>query len=61
VLALRQFLVEIAWLESSDGIDRQVLCHDVIHRFEPELEYLNVSVVQLYARRQNLWLVGRTK
>jgi hypothetical protein len=55
VLALRQFLVEIAWLESSDGIDRQVLCHDVIRRLEPELEYLNVSVLQLYEEAKSLF------
>ena len=48
LLALRQILVEIAWLESEQGLDRRVLCTDVLEKLEPELLYLNVSVLHLY-------------
>ena len=45
-LALGQFMQEIAWLEST--LDRRVLCDDVLQKLEPELDYLDLSVTQLY-------------
>eukprot|EP00804_Cyclotella_cryptica_P000419 CCRYP_020909-RA/>CCRYP_020909-RA protein AED:0.14 eAED:0.14 QI:0/-1/0/1/-1/1/1/0/351 len=48
VLALQQMMTELAWLESASGLDRRVLCDDVLFNLEPELEYLDVSIVQFY-------------
>ena len=39
-IALRQFLAEIAWLESKAALRRRVLCDDVLRKLEPELSYL---------------------
>lgn len=53
-MALREFMVEMAWLESSAALGRRVLCDDVLRRLEPELEYLaergneSINVTQLY-------------
>jgi hypothetical protein len=48
ILALGEIVREIAWLESRLGLDRRVLCDDVLETLEPQLEYLNVSVSRLY-------------
>ena len=48
LLALKQILVEIAWLESDQGLGRRVLCNDALEKLEPELLYLNVNILQLY-------------
>eukprot|EP00986_Skeletonema_menzelii_P006891 scaffold2615_cov151-Skeletonema_menzelii.AAC.4 len=39
-VALRQFMEEIAWLESKAALGRRVLCDDVLKHLEPELSYL---------------------
>lgn len=39
-IALRQFLKEIAWLETKAALGRRVLCDDVLKTLEPELSYL---------------------
>jgi hypothetical protein len=54
LVGLRQILKEIAWLESNDGVRRRVLCDGVLEKLEPELEYLNVSVLQLYDEAKTL-------
>ena len=38
-IALRQFMGEIAWLESKAALGRRVLCDDVLKPLEPELSY----------------------
>ena len=48
VLALKQMIRELVWLESPSGLGRRVLCDDALIKLEPELEYLDVSVMQLY-------------
>jgi hypothetical protein len=45
-VALEQFMREMIWLESSLG--RRVLCDHVLHQWEPQLAYLNVSVTSVY-------------
>ena len=53
-IALRQFMEEIAWLESKAALGRRVLCDDVLKPLEPELSYLpaadgrETNVTQLY-------------
>ncbi|KAL7454800.1 hypothetical protein ACHAWC_006411 [Mediolabrus comicus] len=50
--ALRNFIGEMAWLESDASLGRRVLCPDVLERWEPELAYLDgkgtFNVTQLY-------------
>ena len=62
-VALRQFMEEIAWLESKATLGRRVLCDDVLKHLEPELSYLpsadgqgtNVTKIYLEAiDRRNL-------
>lgn len=48
VLALKQMIRELVWLESTSGLDRRVLCDDALLKLEPELKYLDISVLQLY-------------
>lgn len=58
-LALRQFLAEVAWLESAAALGRRVLCDAALRRLEPELRYLpaaggrgtNVTALYWEARR----------
>jgi hypothetical protein len=50
-VALRQFLREMAWLESK--LERQVLCDEVLQQWEPELAYLNVSLTSMYRDVKN--------
>jgi len=53
-IALREFMAEIAWLESDAALGRRVICDDVLKKLEPELTYLvgldgqKVNVTQLY-------------
>jgi hypothetical protein len=49
--ALRNFMAEMAWLESDSALGRRVLCPIVLERWEPELAYLDggtFNVTQLY-------------
>jgi len=49
--ALRNFMAEMAWLESDSALGRRVLCPNVLERWEPELAYLDggtFNVTQLY-------------
>ena len=49
--ALRNFIGEMAWLESDAALGRRVLCPDVLERWEPELAYLDggtFNITQLY-------------
>ena len=49
--ALRNFMGEMAWLESDAALGRRVLCPDVLERWEPELAYLDggtFNVTRLY-------------
>ena len=39
-VAIRQFMEEIAWLESKAALGRRVLCDDALKPLEPELSYL---------------------
>jgi len=54
IIALRNFMAEIAWLESSSELGRRVLCYDKLKRLEPELSYIhehdgqNLNITQLY-------------
>lgn len=57
IIALRGFLAEIAWLESSSALGRRVLCSDKLKRLEPELSYIvwqngqqqqSLNITQLY-------------
>ena len=59
VLALREFMAEIAWLESPSAFGRRVLCDSSLEKVEQELEYLRgggFSVTDLYHhfRRANI-------
>ena len=40
IIALHQFMEEIAWLESKAALGRRVLCDDVLRLLQPELSYL---------------------
>jgi hypothetical protein len=49
--ALKNFMAEMAWLESDDALGRRVVCDDVLKKWEPELAYLDgghLNVTQLY-------------
>ena len=49
--ALRNFIGEMAWLESDAALGRRVLCPAVLERWEPELAYLDggtFNITQLY-------------
>ena len=50
--AIRNFIGEMAWLESDAALGRRVLCPDVLERWEPELAYLDdggiFNITQLY-------------
>ena len=50
--AIRNFMDEMAWLESKDALGRRVLCDDALKKWEVELSYLDddgrFSVTQLY-------------
>ncbi len=49
--ALRNFIGEMAWLESDAALGRRVICPDVLERWEPELAYLDggtFNITQLY-------------
>jgi hypothetical protein len=46
VIALQQFMREMAWLEGE--MKHRVVCDDVLEKWDAELEYLGVSVKQLY-------------
>lgn len=51
VNALKQFMNEMAWLESNDALGRRVVCDDALEKWERELAYLDgggFSVTQLY-------------
>jgi hypothetical protein len=51
VNALKNFMTEMAWLESDDALGRRVVCDDVLKKWEPELAYLDgghLNVTQLY-------------
>ena len=51
VHALRNFMDEMAWLESDDALGRRVVCDDALEKWEMELAYLddgNFSVTELY-------------
>lgn len=45
-VALERFVQEIVWLETELG--RQVLCDNVLEQWEPELEYLGISLTSIY-------------
>lgn len=55
IIALKEFISEIAWLESNSALGRRVLCDDVLEKKEPELAYLDLNVERLY-----LDAVGKT-
>jgi len=51
VNALKNFMDEVAWLESDDALGRRVVCDNVLKKWEPELAYLDggyFNVTQLY-------------
>ena len=51
VNALKNFMEEMAWLESDDGLGRRVVCDNVLKKWESELAYLDggrFNVTQLY-------------
>ena len=51
VNALKQFMDEMAWLESDNALGRRVVCDEVLKKWEPELAYLEASrfnVTQIY-------------
>jgi len=48
VVALFQFLKEIVWLESSLGLDRDVLCSASLQKIEPELNYLGYNISRIF-------------
>ena len=51
VNALNNFMDEMAWLESDDGLGRRVVCDNVLKKWESELAYLGCgrfNVTQLY-------------
>eukprot|EP00985_Skeletonema_marinoi_P021692 scaffold13419_cov203-Skeletonema_marinoi.AAC.2 len=51
VNALNNFMDEMAWLESDDGLGRRVVCDNVLKKWESELAYLGggrFNVTQLY-------------
>jgi hypothetical protein len=41
VNALKNFMDEMAWLESNDALGRRVVCDNVLKKWEPELAYLD--------------------
>jgi hypothetical protein len=48
IVALLQFLQEIAWLESESELGRRVLCQPTLDKFEAELSYLGISITEEY-------------
>lgn len=55
VMALRQFMDEVAWLESEHALGRRVLCDESLERMRGELAYLaggQLNVTDMYRSGQ---------
>lgn len=50
LVALKELLNELAWLESPLALGRRVLCEDTLDKWELELTYLDVSFRSLYKK-----------